>query len=174
MTTIGTAKVDRRALARASARREGFAWGRPPKKAIALPVPAKKPARLRIVTSIERIAYRTSKGSLRNVTFEHPHKPPFPLLAAQTSPENRARSTRSGKAAILAKGALFELGSLVDVAGHDTLGREVTFVPPRGAYLLAGDARNRMHVLGKKGGIPSLFVLTNRSPYTITDRGIER
>lgn len=170
-----------RAPTRASVRaavqaRRGWTWGRQVRAAetVSADVP---PARVSIICEVAAIEYEAAKGKGAGVDlWRHEHARPFPILC--TSARTDLGVTRSARDVPRPSGRpLFRLGRLVAVEGRNPTGELVRVSFPRGVEIHGDPSTRRLVIVRRgaaRGASAPLFYATNGSPYTLTDRGIER
>jgi hypothetical protein len=174
-----------RAFARAFDRKtfdawQGWVWGRQSfdLKVGAIDVPPAKVRSVSTLTAIEYLARKLDDDKIaRRAVYRHKHDDP-PARIVSTSEFNGAgRELSSRGVAHFAGPALFVLGELCALEGHNDRGDLVRWSVPSKGWILAGCPRTDNMIVIRQGparAFPPVWIVRGKSPYILTDRGIDR
>lgn len=160
---------------------QGWVWGRHSfKLGIASIDFAPERVRVQLVElhAIEYIAKkRDPDGIARRAVYRHEHFKPYPSVCTTDdgAPEAPARSSRG--APKFRGPSLFALGELYALEGLDTAGEIVRWRAPKGVALVGCPSADEMHILrtgAARRECAPRWIFRGASPYTLTDRGIEK
>lgn len=164
-------------IRRAVEARQGWTWGRKVTRGdeLALDVP---PARVSVVLECAAIEYEAAKGVGAPLElWRHEHARPYPVLCTDAATD--AGVTRSSRDCPRPKAGrvLYRLGRAVACEGRNPLGESIRVEFPRGVELHADPVTKRIHFVRRgaaRRGVAPFHYATAGSPYTLTNRGIER
>lgn len=160
---------------------QGWVWGRHSFK-LSISVLDFPPPRVRVqLVELHATEYRAAKrdpdGKARRVIYRHEHDRPFASVCTTDAGAPGAPSRSSRGAPTFRGPALFKLGELYALEGLDSSGEIVRWRAPRGVVLVGCPSADEMHLLrtgeARKSCAP-VWIFRGRSPYTLTDRGIEK
>jgi hypothetical protein len=178
----------------------GWTWGR---KAFRLEIGQADlpPATVYRVCSLEAIEYIAIKKDpvkgAQRAAYRHKHDSPYATIVTTrdgaremhpelVAPEGAERSPHpyeigapmsSRGVPRMAGPAVFALGDLHGIEGRDERGFRLYWRAPKGLLLVGCPRTDTMHVLRRddaRRDVSPIWIVRGRSPYRITDRGIDR
>lgn len=167
---------------------DGWNWGRRSfAMSVARPDIPPLGVELRRLCTLEATEYiarkRDRDGRARRAVYRHLHDRPYASIVSTIDgaeswdvPGERAMLS-SRTAPTFAGPAMFVLGELYALEGTDETGARIYWKAPRDLLLVGCPFTDTMHVVrtgAARKSVAPVWIVRGRSPYRLTDRGIEK